>query len=68
MKPRPWRVRRQQIDAANAAQRWDQAYQALLMWTLAPPPATNHDIQEATDAHCTVSAGVDPTPSAESGA
>ncbi len=68
MKLRPWRVRRQQIDVANAAQRWDHAYQALLMWTLAPPPAPNHDAQEATDAHCPLSSSFDPTPSPESGA
>jgi hypothetical protein len=67
MKPRPWQVRRQQIDVANAAQRWDHAYQALLMWTLAPPPDTNRNTQEATDAHCPVCAGLDPTPSPEPG-
>lgn len=59
MKPRPWQVRRQQIDVANAAQRWDQAYQALLIWTAAPPAGPNHDAQEATDAHCAVCAGLD---------
>ncbi len=67
MKPRPWRVRRQQIDVANAAQRWDHAYQALLMWTLTPS-GTTRDAQEATDAHCPLSSSLDPTPSAEPGA
>jgi uncharacterized protein (UPF0548 family) len=71
MKPRSWRVTQQQIDLADATQRWDQAYQALLTWTAPPLPhratdiVPNHDAQEVTDAHCPVSAGFDPTPSPE---
>ena len=68
MKPRQRQVRRQQIDVANATQRWDQAYQALLTWTAAPLLGPKHDAQEATDAHCPLSSSLDPTPSAEPGA
>jgi hypothetical protein len=73
MKPRPWQVRRQQIEMASAAPRWDQAYQALLIWTLPPPlypptdPALNRDAQEATDAHCPLCSSFDPTSSPEPG-
>ena len=73
MKPRPWRVSRDQIELVNATQRWDHAYQALLTWTadvLTQPATTttpNHDAQEAPDAHCSICAGLDPTPSAEPG-
>ena len=65
MKSRPWRVTRQHIAETNTTQRWDQAYQALLTWTLNPPTSTKCNAPEATDAHCLVCAGLDPAPSPE---
>jgi hypothetical protein len=31
---RRWRVRREAVERSDARQRWDQAYQALLLWSL----------------------------------
>lgn len=74
MKARPWRVRQQFVDRGPATQRWAQAYQALLTWTVDRPsqPATNltrtHDAQEATYAPGSVCTSLDPAPSPEPGA
>ena len=31
---RRWRVRREAVERPDARQRWDQAYQAILLWSL----------------------------------
>jgi hypothetical protein len=38
---RQWQIRRQFQEAADAARRWDQAYQLLLQWS--QPTRTNND-------------------------
>ena len=35
---RHWQIRRQFQEAADAPQRWDQAYQHLLQWSQPNPP------------------------------
>ena len=36
MKQRQWKTIRQFLERPHAQRRWDQAYQALMNWTLAP--------------------------------
>ena len=42
---RRWHVRREAVECSEAKQRWDQAYQAILLWSLeneqARPPGAN---------------------------
>jgi hypothetical protein len=61
-----WRVRRQFLPVPDGAQRWDQAYQHLLQWTLAngprgapPPRGCSSPNQEANDENGNLCARVD---------
>ena len=63
---RQWRVRRQFLPLPDGAQRWDQAYQHLLQWTLADVPRVTPPVQgcsfpkqEESDEHGDLCAGVD---------
>jgi hypothetical protein len=67
-----WQVSRQFQSRPNAAERWDQAYQCLLRWTITPSatPQAN-DVcsapeQEANHAHSRLRTCFDPTTSPES--
>jgi hypothetical protein len=37
---RQWHICRTTVETTNGEQRWDQAYQLLLRWAQAEPPAT----------------------------
>ncbi|WP_201387525.1 hypothetical protein [Ktedonobacter sp. SOSP1-85] len=66
MKTRQWSVRRSVVPTADAQQRWDQAYQNLVRWSLDAPPGRLQEAphQEERDERSDVCARVYPTPGA----
>jgi len=59
MKPQ-WHIRRQMTPVPDGQQRWDQAYQRLLEWSLCPADPPRPLGKERYDASCRVCAGIDP--------
>jgi hypothetical protein len=65
---REWQISRTTIAHPNGQQRWDQAYQLLLRWAQAYPPAAATPLpappsQEVTHASSALRTGVDEPPS-----
>jgi hypothetical protein len=61
---REWHISRTTLAQANGQQRWDQAYQLLLRWAQAHPPAAATPLpappsQEVSHASSGIRAGVD---------
>lgn len=61
---REWQINRTTVAQANGQQRWDQAYQLLLRWAQAHPPAAATPLpappsQEVSHASSGVRTGVD---------
>ncbi|GAC1509554.1 MAG: hypothetical protein NVS1B6_16680 [Steroidobacteraceae bacterium] len=51
---RQWQIRRTALTAADGQQRWDRAYQQVLIWTSPAPPTlvvTTSGAQEAEGKH-----------------
>ncbi len=56
-----WKIRRHLVEAPDALQRWDRAYQSLLCWSAnhAAHFGEESQHQEDQDESCTVCAGID---------
>jgi hypothetical protein len=66
MKQRQWKTTRQFLERPDAQRRWDQAYQSLMNWTLAPTPSPVAEgaqaTQEESDENSRLRSRLDPAP------
>jgi hypothetical protein len=59
-----WKIRRHLIEAPDALQRWDRAYQSLLRWSIPPVPKPAEENsavvqhKEGYDEPCDVCSGI----------
>ncbi len=68
-----WKIRRHLIEAPDALQRWDRAYQSLLRWSTNPAPkpvegkSAVGQHQEGHDEPCDVCSGIHASSNTDAG-